>query len=67
MTLLCRVHVFEWHKRFPGGRDSEEDIERAGRPRGSGKNGKPPEESSKTLVPELLPAMLTPNVEVCGC
>ncbi|GFW93456.1 hypothetical protein TNCV_46591 [Trichonephila clavipes] len=33
--------------------------------RSSGKNGKSPKGNSKTLVPELLPAMTAPIAEVC--
>ncbi|GFX84702.1 hypothetical protein TNCV_725091 [Trichonephila clavipes] len=59
---LSYAHVFEWHKWFSGGRDSVVDDERAGRPKGSNKNGESPEEPFKTLVPELLPAMAATNV-----
>ncbi|GFV03975.1 hypothetical protein TNCV_916001 [Trichonephila clavipes] len=35
--------------------------------RGSSKNGESPEEPSKNLVLEMLPAMTAPNAEVCEC
>jgi hypothetical protein len=30
--MLSRTRVFEWHKRFMGGREEVEDDERPGRP-----------------------------------
>ncbi|GFV23063.1 hypothetical protein TNCV_5101591 [Trichonephila clavipes] len=67
-TSSCAC-VFEGHKWFPEVRNSVEDGEQAGSPRKPilpqlkmfRQNGESPEEPSKTLVPELLPAMAAPN------